>query len=474
MSAMGPVYLAREHATGGDVVVKQIHDVGAYNPMFSARYPAQAEALKRMRHPRVIAVYDLEASGRDLFVITEYVQDLTLRLLMDRFPMTWSATLRVLSDVATALDYAGAQAVVHGDLKPGNVFVDASWRARVGDFGLISLLSGVPASSGVPGPILGTPAYMSPEHAAGGLDSGPASDIYSLAVMAYELLVGRLPFPSIPGDAHATLDAHISAPVPLPSSSAPGFPAPVEVALLHGLAKHPHQRPATARMFMEELATAAATAWTGWGAAPYVIAVDREPAQAPPAPKPIQEEPGLQEAVEAAPALPVEAPEAPPEPPALRPLIAADLPAPPAPEEATRRRRLPSRRVALLLLVALLGLAVVLGPNLPAFLRGPLKISSVSVTVSPTTGHCPSAVYLFTGTVVSNGQGGPVAYRWSKPYGRDTGTTTRSIPSGQTESTATLEFKFQGQGSTEGDAVLHIQGPTKISSAPAHIVYRCP
>jgi hypothetical protein len=133
--------------------------------------------------------------------------------------------------------------------------------------------------------------------------------------------------------------------------------------------------------------------------------------------------------------------------------------------------------LAVLLLLALIGGGViVLAPKLPVFGSGStaLKISKVTVTVSPSTGHCPSAGYLFSAMVVTNGQGGPVTYKWTKPLGGDTATTTASLPSGQTEAPATLEFKFEGQGATEGDAVLHILSPTNIESAPSHITYQCP
>jgi len=450
--AMGPVYLARQVAGNRYVVVKKILGVWSDNRSLLARYPAEAEALERMSHPNVIAVYDLKTAGNDLLLVTEYVHGPSLRQLMDRASLTRPAALRVLADMSASLDYASAQSIFHGDLKPGNVFIDALGVAKVGDFGLVSMLSARGSSDGVPGPILGTPAYMSPEHASGQPDVGPGSDIYSLAVMAYELLVGRLPFPSVPGDAHATLDAHIWAPVPQPTSMDPGFPASVEAVLLRGLVKDPAQRPATAGEFWNELSTAAETAWPGWAAESDLGGIAAAASPPPPPPLPSHEAP------------------------ALPPLIAIDPYEPPEPEEPDVHRGVPTRWIALLLLlVALGGVAFIVGPNLQVFgIGAPLKISKVSVTVSPATGHCPSTAYLFTARVETNGQGGPVSYRWTKPLGGDTETATASIPSGQKVATATLEFKFQGQGATEGDAVLYIVSPTDIKSAPTHIVYQCP
>ena len=138
------------------------------------------------------------------------------------------------------------------------------------------------------GTILGTPAYMSPEQAAGKPDIDQRADVYSLAVMAYEMLVGRLPFPSIPGNVMASLDAHISAPVPKPSDIAPGFPKKLEEVLMNGLAKEPKKRPRSAGELFKGLAENADKAWPGWEAASdlAVIAAAAAPPPPPPLPAP--------------------------------------------------------------------------------------------------------------------------------------------------------------------------------------------
>jgi serine/threonine protein kinase len=449
--ATGPVFLARELSANRYVVVRQIVGAWSDNPRVLARYPAEAEALERMSHPNVIAVQDLRSSGNDLFVVMEYIQGPSLRELMDRHAMTPPAALGVISDVSAALDYAGGRSIFHGNLKPSNILIDGSGVAKVGDFGLVSMLSLPRSSNGEPGPVLGTPAYMSPEHASGRPDVGPGSDVYSLAVLAYELLVGRLPFPSVAGDAQATLDAHISGAVPRPTSIAPGFPASIEEVLIRGLDKDPAGRPATAGEFWKELSTAAQAAWPDWAAESDLAAIAAAASPPPPPPLPLS---GT----------------------AHPRLVASDPDQPSAPEEPSVRRRVAIGWVGLLLLVAAIGgVAVSVGHNLPLLGSGAsLRISKVSVTVTPVTGHCPSTVYRFTATVVTNGEGGPVSYRWNKPLGGDTETYNASIPNGQKETTAILEFKFQGQGATEGDGVVHIISPTDIRSAPAHIVYQCP
>jgi hypothetical protein len=138
-------------------------------------------------------------------------------------------------------------------------------------------------------------------------------------------------------------------------------------------------------------------------------------------------------------------------------------------------RRGPALIVALVCLV-LIGaagyLAVtrfhVLGRELP------LTVSSASAIVDKSTGKCPSHTYIFTGKVKSNGAGGKLTYDWVKPDGTTSDNASATIPSGENESIFTLQFTFQGNGHTTGDAVLHVSSPSNIKSAPVHVDYVCP
>ena len=127
--AMGAVYLARQTALNRYVAAKQI--LGAWNgdPEVFARFQREAQALARMNHPNVVGIYDLNASGSDLFMIMEYVRGPSLRQLMNQAPLSRAQALRVLAEVSAALDYASGQSIIHRDLKPGNVFVTAEGSA---------------------------------------------------------------------------------------------------------------------------------------------------------------------------------------------------------------------------------------------------------------------------------------------------------------------------------------------------------
>src|SRR3982074_2306729 len=204
--AMGAVYLARQTALNRYVAAKQI--LGAWNgdPDVLARFQREAQALARMNHPNVVGIYDLATAGSDLFMIMEYVRGPSLRQLMDRTPLTIAQDLHVLAEVPPALEYASQQGIIHRDLKPGNVFITAAGVSKLGDFGLVRMLSGQANFVTQAGPVMGTPAYMSPEQAAGKADIDQRADVYALSVMAYELLVGRLAFPTIAGDVRASLN----------------------------------------------------------------------------------------------------------------------------------------------------------------------------------------------------------------------------------------------------------------------------
>src|SRR5258708_2885177 len=264
VGSMGPVYLARQVARNREVAVKRI--LGAWNgePQELERFQREARVLARLNHPNIVGIDEVIVEANDLFLVTDYVRGASLRQLMSRAGVTRAQALRTLADMARALTYAAGRSILHGDLKRGNVFITQSGVGKVGDFGLVKMLSGSDSLISSTGAILGTPAYISPEHAAGRSDIGPRADIYSMAVMAYELLVGQLPYPSVQGNVGATIDAHISAPVPRPSTSVPRFPSSVEQVLMNALAKEPSQRPATADDFCTQPSSAADAAWPGW------------------------------------------------------------------------------------------------------------------------------------------------------------------------------------------------------------------
>ncbi|MEA2684451.1 MAG: eukaryotic-like serine/threonine-protein kinase [Chloroflexota bacterium] len=280
--AMGSVYLARQTALNRFVAIKQV--LGAWNgdPQALERFRREARALAKMNHPNIVGIYNLEAAGSDLYMIQEYVHGATLKQLLSNGRLSTGQSMRVIGEVSAALEYAAKQGILHRDLKPGNLFITTTGVCKLGDFGLVKMIGGQSAFVTQVGTILGTPSYMSPEQAAGKADMDARTDVYSLAVMTYELLVGRLPFPPVPGNVMATVEAHISQAPPKPSQLVAGFPSKVEDVLLGALAKDPKKRPKSAGEFWVKLADAAQRAWPGWADQSDLSALAA--AAAPPAP----------------------------------------------------------------------------------------------------------------------------------------------------------------------------------------------
>ncbi|HVD02087.1 MAG TPA: serine/threonine-protein kinase [Candidatus Dormibacteraeota bacterium] len=202
-----------------------------------ARFLREAKALRRMNHPNVVQVLDTgEAEGMP-FMVFDYVPGGSLADHMADGPIPLGDALRLLDGIAKGLDYAHGCGIIHRDVKPANVLLDTAGVPVIADFGLARLLEQPSATA--TGMFAGTPAYMSPEQAEGQAIT-PASDQYSLAAMAYELLTGQVPFP---GDTVSeVLTALLTRPPAAPSTVRTGLSPKIDATLLRGLSKRPEQR----------------------------------------------------------------------------------------------------------------------------------------------------------------------------------------------------------------------------------------
>lgn len=255
---MGVVYRAVHVSRGYAVALKVLFPQYGQDPTFLRRFEREARILMALRHPNIVHVYEAGQAGGVAFIAMDYVDG---RPLSDHVgqgrPMELPAAVRTIKQVADALDYAHGQGLVHRDVKPGNVLITRDGRAVLTDFGLVTAAAFSRLTQS--GATLGTPLYMSPEQIRGQIVDHRA-DLYSLGVMAYEMLSGWAPF--VRENAQAILYAHVhEAPPPLRTFN-PRLPAPVETVVLRALAKEPAARYPSAGDFARALAASAGVAVT--------------------------------------------------------------------------------------------------------------------------------------------------------------------------------------------------------------------
>ncbi len=192
---MGVVYHAVENKTGNEVALKMMLQSDHFSPSNLKRFQAEARAVQGMDHPNIIGIIDIgEHDGRSYFCM-DLIEGETLADRLARGPMPPMQTSRILMQVAEAIAFAHANGVLHRDIKPSNVLLrDADNQPFVCDFGLAREIDSGESLTRT-GAILGTPAYMAPEQAAGRRgEVGPVSDVYSLGALLYHMLTGRPPF----------------------------------------------------------------------------------------------------------------------------------------------------------------------------------------------------------------------------------------------------------------------------------------
>jgi hypothetical protein len=243
---MAAVWAAEDSVLERLVAVKTLAAGYAADPAARRRFTREARAAARVSdHPNVVTVFDIGDHEDQAFIVMEHFAGGSVADRLKRGePVPAPTALRWLRETASALDAAHAADIVHRDVKPGNLLLDQNGRLAVGDFGIASLVGETQVTQA--GQVLGTAAYLSPEQARG-KPATPASDRYSLAVVAYELLCGRRPFDGDTPIAQARAHAELDPPAPT---------GPFDVAaaeLKHGLAKDPAARPPTAMAFVADL-----------------------------------------------------------------------------------------------------------------------------------------------------------------------------------------------------------------------------
>ncbi len=250
----GTVYRAIDTTLDREVALKVLHPQLVADPTFVERFRTEAKIIAALRHPNVVGVYELGEEGGRLFIAMEYMPGGTLKeRLAQRGRLSFDETLAIMQQVCAGLDAAHAKGMIHRDIKPANILFGADGQAVVSDFGLaraVQLASTRALSSSTGG--VGTPFYKAPELWNGQPPASAATDVYALACMTYEMLIGRVLFD---GDTPDVIITKHLVNGPVFGSDWPPTDAPkgLNEVIQHGLARNPEGRFASAKALADAL-----------------------------------------------------------------------------------------------------------------------------------------------------------------------------------------------------------------------------
>ncbi|MCB9436205.1 MAG: protein kinase [Anaerolineales bacterium] len=251
---MALVYRARQINLNRDVAVKIIGGQAVGKADFIARFKREADLIARLEHPHILPIYDYGQEGEFLYLVLRLMEGGSLDRRILGHPLPLNDIDRLIKQIASALDYAHSHEVVHRDLKPNNILLDNFGNAYLMDFGIAKILGGTQMTS--TSTLMGTPSYMAPEQWK--LDPvDHRADVYSLGVILYEMLTGKVPFDA--PTPHQLMYAHLHKDIPRPSESLPGLLPAIDKIILKATAKTREDRYSTAGELANALSAAIAS-----------------------------------------------------------------------------------------------------------------------------------------------------------------------------------------------------------------------
>ena len=249
---MGMVFAGTDRALGRPVAIKKMREELRVNPQERARFVIEAKTVAALHHPNIVDIYAIAEDGADVYLIFEYVDGKTAHeLVQTAGRLSIREAARVVRSAADALDYAHARGVIHRDMKPSNVMIDSTGRVKVMDFGIARMAKDSMTRYSMTNTVVGTPPYMAPEQEQGHVRR--ESDVYALAVCAYEMLTGKLPFIGIGA---GMLMNKINMSYVGPSRATAGMPEALDEVFAKAFQADPDKRYRTPKEFADALESA--------------------------------------------------------------------------------------------------------------------------------------------------------------------------------------------------------------------------
>lgn len=248
IGGMAVVYKARCHRLNRLVAIKILKDEYSQDEEFRNRFHAESQAVAMLSHPNIVSVYDVSSSNEADFIVMELIDGITLKQYMEKKGvLNWKETLHFAIQIAKALEHAHGRGIVHRDIKPHNVMVLKNGSVKVADFGIAQITSN---TSTLTKEALGSVHYISPEQAKGGRVDN-RSDIYSLGIVMYEMIAGRVPYD---GDSPVNIAIqHINGGAMKPSQYNPNTPKGLEQIIRKAMALAPKDRYMTATAMLYDM-----------------------------------------------------------------------------------------------------------------------------------------------------------------------------------------------------------------------------
>jgi eukaryotic-like serine/threonine-protein kinase len=249
---MANVYLARDMILERDVAIKVLRLDFSGDEQFIKRFRREAQAATSLNHENIVNIYDVGEDEGIYYIVMEYVRGTTLKqYIQQHAPLSVPKALNIMAQLASAISHAHQNRIVHRDIKPQNILINEDGMIKVTDFGIAIALSSTTITQ--TNSVLGSVHYLSPEQARGGIAT-EKSDIYSLGIVMFELLTGRLPFSG--ESAVSIVLKHLQAETPSPKEWNPSIPQSVENIILKATAKDPFHRYQSAEEMEEDIRTA--------------------------------------------------------------------------------------------------------------------------------------------------------------------------------------------------------------------------